>query len=263
MTIQKVIEIIERKSSIPEEGESFDTISEAFDIAVEALKEVEQYQKLGTVEELKKDKAIADELSAIEAAQCYAAVSEWKKYQEIGTVEECREARERQRAKKAISLYLCGRSVSGCPTCRKRIGIQQKYCEECGRRIDWGIVTAWQQLPEQHKGDEKNIKKSIKAYIIPCEAWYKNSVSKKSCIYIGLYREGGGTEGEFEIAWDKVGIQLEAYSDSWEVLRKMPELTELMAKISREELKPTINEFAEMLNNIGFKDITERERRKS
>lgn len=107
------------------------------------------------------------------------------------------------------------------------------------------------------------MKKSIKSYIIPHEAWYKNSVSKKSCICIGLYREGGGTEGEFEISWDEVGIRMEAYSDSWETLRKMPELIELMAKINREELKPTISEFAKMLDSIGFKDITQRERSKS
>lgn len=119
---------------------------------------------------------------------------------------------------------------------------------------------AWQQLPEQYEGDEKNMKK---AYIIPYEAWYKNSVAGNPCICVGFYREGGGTEGEFEISWDEVGIRLQAYSDSWQVLRKMPELTELMAKISREKLKPTINEFAEMLNNIGFKDITQRERSKS
>ncbi|MCI8409309.1 MAG: hypothetical protein HFJ09_08590 [Lachnospiraceae bacterium] len=144
MTIQKVIEIIERKSSIPEEGESFDTISEAFDIAVEALKEVEQYQKLGTVEELKKDKAIADELSAIEAAQCYAAVSEWKKYQEIGTVEECREAREKQREKKIVVTHHNNNSVRDagkalCPNCKKDIHAKGTiaHCFYCGQKLNW------------------------------------------------------------------------------------------------------------------------------
>lgn len=78
----------------------------------------------------------ADDINeAIEVAK--TALEEIQKYRSIGTVEECREARERQRTKKAISLYLCGRSVSGCPTCGQRIGIQQKYCEECGQRIDW------------------------------------------------------------------------------------------------------------------------------
>lgn len=67
MTIQKAIEIIERKTTIPEEGEFFKDISEAFDIAVDALKEIQ-------------------------------------KYRAIGTVEECREAMEKQKAKIAIEL---------------------------------------------------------------------------------------------------------------------------------------------------------------
>jgi len=38
MQIEKAIEIINRKTSIPEQGESFDDIVEAFDMAAEALK---------------------------------------------------------------------------------------------------------------------------------------------------------------------------------------------------------------------------------
>lgn len=104
---------------------------------VEVLSDLRQYQKLGTIEELKEDKVIADELSAIEAAQYYTAFSEWKKYREIGTVEECREAREKQRAKNPISLCLSGRTLPGCPMCKERIGIQQRYCEHCGKTINW------------------------------------------------------------------------------------------------------------------------------
>ena len=48
---------------------------------------------------------------------------------------------------------------------------------------------------------------------------------------------------------------------SWEVLSHMPELIDLMGRIQIKELNPTIEEFAEMLKGIGFKDITERERK--
>lgn len=37
MTIEKAIEIISRKSSIPNEGEIFEDIEKAYDMAVEAL----------------------------------------------------------------------------------------------------------------------------------------------------------------------------------------------------------------------------------
>lgn len=79
-------------------------------------------------------------------------------------------------------------------------------------------------------------------------------------IYVGMYYESGGCDGEFRIVWDNVGIQLRAYDDSWEVLSHMPELIDLMGWIQMEKLKPTIEEFAEMLKRIGFKDITDRER---
>ncbi len=108
------------------------------------------------------------------------------------------------------------------------------------------------------------MKNSIKAFSIPSEAWYKDVIkiiSEKPHIQIGMYYENGSTDGEFRIVWDDIGIQLRAYNDSWEVLSHMPELIDLMGRIQIKELNPTIEEFAEMLKGIGFKDITERERK--
>lgn len=99
---------------------------------------------------------------------------------------------------------------------------------------------------------------SIKAFIIPHEAWYKEIIKEPPHITIGLYYESGGTEGEFKIAWEDIGIRLLAFDDSWEVLGKVPELIELMAGISKKKISPTVKQFAEMLKDIGFKDITER-----
>ena len=101
--------------------------------------------------------------------------------------------------------------------------------------------------------------RSIKAFIIPYEAWYKNVISGNPRIYIGLYYEAGGNDGEFGIVWDGIGIRLMAYSDAWETLRKMPELIEPLAKIDREKSKPAVPEFAELLKRIGFRDLTKRE----
>lgn len=41
----------------------------------------------------------------------------------------------------------------------------------------------------------------------------------------------------------------------------MPELIELLGKIDRGEREPTVKEFAEMLKELGYKDITERVRK--
>lgn len=39
----------------------------------------------------------------------------------------------------------------------------------------------------------------------------------------------------------------------------MPELLQLMGKLDIEEKKPDVEEFAQMLRTLGYKDITKRE----
>ena len=54
------------------------------------------------------------------------------------------------------------------------------------------------------------MEKIIKAFTIPCEAWYKDAASGEPHIHIGMYCESGGCEGEFKIVWDSIGMQLGA-----------------------------------------------------
>lgn len=49
----------------------------------------------------------------------------------------------------------------------------------------------------EHRSMEES---SIKAFIIPNEAWYKEIIKEPPYITIGVYCESGGTEGEFKIA---------------------------------------------------------------
>lgn len=73
----------------------------AIETAIKALKEVQEYRKLGTVEDLKSLKEngafTTSELVYIRCQQM-----ELEKYKEIGTVEECREAAEKQKPKQKI-----------------------------------------------------------------------------------------------------------------------------------------------------------------
>lgn len=73
------------------------------------------------------------------------ALEEIQQYRAIGTVEECREARERQRAKKPVCPYL--KSLPTCPNCGE-VDLQQEnekgnvvanydFCPDCGQAIDW------------------------------------------------------------------------------------------------------------------------------
>lgn len=96
--------------------------------AISALEEIQQYQALGTVEDLK----------ALRSME----IEEWKKlkqYGELGTVEELREAMEKQVPKKPIIYTDTNRA--DCPACGATVrGIDKpfgKWCPKCGIKLDW------------------------------------------------------------------------------------------------------------------------------
>lgn len=76
------------------------------------------------------------------------ALEEVQKYRKIGTVEECRAWKEKQNAKKIISFdYNNGTVNYGCPVCKRKIiskidgkwcvGTFNEYCDRCGQKLDW------------------------------------------------------------------------------------------------------------------------------
>ena len=81
------------------------------------------------------------------------ALKEIQKYREIGTVEECREAVEKRKPKKPKDSLKINPVIDGngtyvdadmtvyllCPNCGEMIGIDEscdKFCRECGQAID-------------------------------------------------------------------------------------------------------------------------------
>ena len=61
------------------------------------------------------------------------ALKEVQRYREIGTVEECREAVEKQNAKNIIRI--AGRYPYKCPTCNGKLEIGYKHCIVCGQLL--------------------------------------------------------------------------------------------------------------------------------
>lgn len=80
-------------------------------------------------------------------------------------------------------------------------------------------------------------------------------------LMIGLYSPEGA-RSEFAVRWrnfNPPSPRLEAWHDSWKVLADMPELIKLMgAKGDCRDSGPTCDEFAQVLLDLGFKDLTER-----
>ena len=84
---------------------------------------------------------------------CISALKEIQQYREIGTVEECRKAVEKQKPQKPKDSLKIKPVIDGngayvdadttiyllCPNCEELVGIEENcdnYCRECGQKID-------------------------------------------------------------------------------------------------------------------------------
>lgn len=76
-----------------------------------------------------------------------SALKELQQYREIGTVEECREAVEKQKAKKCVKDSCPDHTHYKCPSCGKihlsrykhgfpSLGRIPRFCDHCGQAID-------------------------------------------------------------------------------------------------------------------------------
>lgn len=102
-----------------------------------------------------------------------------------------------------------------------------------------------------------------KGFFIPGEAWYADIIHEKmNYITIGIYNDDGSAEGEFQIKFKASGAaELRVSSRDWGVLGKMPELVGLLARIKKSGKTPEIGTLKKKLKELGYKDMTERERR--
>ena len=78
-------------------------------------------------------------------AMAIEALKEIQQYHEIGTVEECREAVEKQKAKKCVNDFCPDHTHYKCPSCGKiqktkygdsEFGCILNYCSNCGQALD-------------------------------------------------------------------------------------------------------------------------------
>lgn len=140
MTVNKALDnIISMKTEI--EYESSDTRQmkrikcDSLNIAIKALKEIQQYRAIGTVKYFRE---CADILNKTETDELAKIIDEWILYHKIGTVEECRETKERQKPKKYKKIHPC-KSVTyyQCLCCNGLLHINENFCGECGQAILW------------------------------------------------------------------------------------------------------------------------------
>lgn len=105
------------------------------------MKPEEAIEIIETTKVLYKPKAVQDAFD-----MAVNAIREVQKYREIGTVKECRDAREKQKPKKCVVDSCPDHTHYKCPLCGQiklsiykhgfpRLGRITKYCENCGQAI--------------------------------------------------------------------------------------------------------------------------------
>ena len=152
MKPEEVLEILEEVKQLDDTLYAYSSVyMEALEVALFALKEIQNYRKLGTLEELARAKKYIDlakkhgtigemidecaayeEIGTIEQVRnqkdnlntAYKIISD---YEACGTVEQCREATENQKPKKPLLVSKKEKIMEGdyvhviCPTCGEEI----------------------------------------------------------------------------------------------------------------------------------------------
>lgn len=106
----------------------------------------------------------------------------------------------------------------------------------------------------------------IKGYHDLTDAWFNKNIEPKfkHKLSIGMYHPEGGTSGEFYVKWEDVGGSarlvptLEVFDDGWAALSMFTDLIQELGTLDSENI--SCEEFKELLDRIGFKDLTRREK---
>ena len=136
MIPEEAIEILEEVKELDDTMYAYNpAYMNSLDMAIESLKEIQQYREIGTVEEIKSVKKYIDlkkrcgtPANTIDLCAEYVA---------IGTVEECREGVEKQKPKKPVLRNDNGKLRKSCPTCGCFFSPLSRSCPKCGQAILW------------------------------------------------------------------------------------------------------------------------------
>lgn len=135
MTLEEAIEILEEVKELDDTLYAYNAAyMESLEVALFALKEIQNYRKLGTLEELARAKKYID--LAKKHGTIGEMIDECAEYEAIGTVEECRETVEKQKPKKPILRNDNGKLRKSCPVCGCFFSPLSRSCPKCGQAID-------------------------------------------------------------------------------------------------------------------------------
>ncbi len=108
---------------------------------------------------------------------------------------------------------------------------------------------------------QKEIMKYFKGYVRHSKAWYGYTLNGKIEVTIGMYSDDGSRE--FSMRWIDLGgvlcAKLECFEDSWATLNKFKPLLKKLAEVEKKGIQE--DEFCQILDSLGYKDLTEYEKK--
>ena len=121
--------------------ESLDAIDceDVMDICIKALEEIQQYREIGLTPKMVKEMIESEKLASHQAIIRGAKLEQ---YEAIGTIEELKALKEKRKMK-PLKAYDEEREANwcSCPNCTKGIGWEYErhfnFCNNCGTELDW------------------------------------------------------------------------------------------------------------------------------
>lgn len=111
---------------------------------------------------------------------------------------------------------------------------------------------------KDHKGDFRGYTHLKRAwYGKTCLASFKEGTLDE--VTFGFYSRGGGTSGEMSMRWVELNReqtpQLIVWNDAWHTLWEFRNVIKALAEVDDQHITP--EQFCDILNRCGFKDLTE------
>jgi len=99
----------------------------------------------------------------------------------------------------------------------------------------------------------------IRGYHRSNKAWYSTIVNERTVLF-GMYHPDGDTAGEMKMSWEMINntwcAKLECYYDLWSLLSNcFFDVIQKLGKLNDRNI--TEDQFCEILDSLGFKDLTE------
>jgi hypothetical protein len=146
-------------------------------------------------------------------------------------------------------------------------GVERTYCPDWAVSLK-GIQEDIKELIHDLEIEEDTVPVNdgeyIRGFHWSNKAWYAESNRiKNGQIVFGIYAIDGGTTGEMIMQWielcGKNVPQLQAFDDSWKVLAGFKDVIDALALVDGKCM--TDYDFAKILKDCGFKDLTAYEMR--